>query len=302
MKVPVQLKEAAILTSDEVDGLPPGQAHWWLRKDSEFVRLPKRMRGDEALELLVHLEPGRYILGVGDARTGVRRNLDVVAPASSEEQASSASAKPASSKLGLKGKSFVLTGDLEAMDREAAQAWLVAKGAKVASSVSGKTDFLVAGANAGPKKLEKAEELGVRVLSEKDLRAELGFPAPKKAQTGAPAAADAKSQVEKLVAGLKIDDTLKKKVEPLVGPKHFADLGLVPGELWGIAIGERGGQYTVHIDLKDRPQWGMRCNCRDWKPCKHTYALLFTAHRHFVPPVPAPEGHRDAARYRPSWE
>jgi DNA ligase (NAD+) len=70
---------------------------------------------------------------------------------------------------GLVGKVFVLTGTLPTLTREEAKEMIESRGGKVAASVSGQTDYVVAGAEAGSK-LEKAQELGVAVVDEEGLR------------------------------------------------------------------------------------------------------------------------------------
>lgn len=70
------------------------------------------------------------------------------------------------------GKTVVLTGTLPTLGRDEAKALLEAAGAKVSGSVSSKTHFVVAGAEAGSK-LEKAQLLGVTILDENAMRAHL---------------------------------------------------------------------------------------------------------------------------------
>ncbi|WP_083598776.1 NAD-dependent DNA ligase LigA [Massilia sp. CF038] len=71
---------------------------------------------------------------------------------------------------GLSGKTFVLTGTLPTMGRDDAGALIEALGGKVSGSVSKKTSYVVAGADAGSK-LAKAQELGITILDEAGLLA-----------------------------------------------------------------------------------------------------------------------------------
>ena len=73
----------------------------------------------------------------------------------------------------IAGKTFVLTGTLPTLKRDQAQAMIEAAGGKVSGSVSKKTDYVVAGEAAGSK-LEKAQTLGVAILSEEELLSLLG--------------------------------------------------------------------------------------------------------------------------------
>jgi DNA ligase (NAD+) len=77
-----------------------------------------------------------------------------------QEQAADAVASQA-----LRGKQFVLTGTLASMTRDEAKAAIEARGGRVTSSVSKKTSFVVAGADAGSK-LDKARELKLPTLDE----------------------------------------------------------------------------------------------------------------------------------------
>ncbi len=73
----------------------------------------------------------------------------------------------------LQGKSVVVTGTLERMSREGAKQLIRDNGGKVASSVSSKTSMVLAGANAGSK-LDKARDLGVKVVNEQEFVKMLG--------------------------------------------------------------------------------------------------------------------------------
>ncbi len=76
-------------------------------------------------------------------------------------------AAPAATGSAVAGKTVVFTGTLEKMTRAEAKARAESLGAKVAGSVSARTDYVIAGPGAGSKE-KKARELGLTVLSEDD--------------------------------------------------------------------------------------------------------------------------------------
>jgi DNA ligase (NAD+) len=80
---------------------------------------------------------------------------------------------PAAADGPLAGKTVVVTGTLEGLDRKAAESAIRAAGGTPAGSVSRKTDYLVAGEQAGSK-LAKAQELGIEIIDEPAFLALLG--------------------------------------------------------------------------------------------------------------------------------
>jgi len=68
----------------------------------------------------------------------------------------------------LEGKTFVISGVFENFDREELKDKIEANGGRILSGVSGKLNYLLAGANMGPSKLEKARKLGVTIISEEE--------------------------------------------------------------------------------------------------------------------------------------
>ncbi|MBL0374460.1 NAD-dependent DNA ligase LigA [Rhizobium sp. KVB221] len=100
------------------------------------------------------------------------RNLDVISRLLSEVTPQAVEA-PVTSGSPVAGKTVVFTGSLERFTRDEAKARAEGLGAKVAGSVSKKTDYVVAGPGAGSK-LDKARELGVTVMTEDDWLAFIG--------------------------------------------------------------------------------------------------------------------------------
>lgn len=68
----------------------------------------------------------------------------------------------------FEGQTFVVSGVFEQFERDELKQLIEANGGKIASSISGKTHFVIAGANMGPAKLEKATTLGIPILSENE--------------------------------------------------------------------------------------------------------------------------------------
>ncbi len=75
----------------------------------------------------------------------------------------------------LKGNSIVVTGVFELVSRTALKKLIEDNGGKVSSSISSKTSFIVAGDKMGPSKKEKAEKLGITLLSEKAFLDKIGY-------------------------------------------------------------------------------------------------------------------------------
>jgi DNA ligase (NAD+) len=135
-----------------------------------------RLMGASVEQLLEVADVGPIVADSVHAFFNEQHNRDVVTGLrkaglvwdESEGQASAAV-------LPLSGKTFVLTGTLPTLGREDAKEMIESLGGKVAGSVSKKTDWVVAGAEAGSK-LAKATELGIAVLDEAGLLALLDRP------------------------------------------------------------------------------------------------------------------------------
>jgi DNA ligase (NAD+) len=136
----------------------------WARAaaDKEAVRkqnAQRKKRGEEPLD--VPLEGiGPEIMESIEKFVHEEHNREVIKRLSGEIHFQTPVAGPARD-----GKTFVLTGSLSSMTRDEARERIEALGHKVSGSVSRKTDYVVAGEEAGAK-LDKARELGVQVLSE----------------------------------------------------------------------------------------------------------------------------------------
>jgi DNA ligase (NAD+) len=71
----------------------------------------------------------------------------------------------------LQGKTFVVSGVFTLFSRDELKQAIEDNGGKVGSSISAKTDYVVAGDNMGPAKLDKANKLNIPIISEEDFKA-----------------------------------------------------------------------------------------------------------------------------------
>lgn len=158
-----QLGQIALLTALEIPKLTEPRSKQLVQKGVTLRELAERGLGDGAgLPLQVASAVAEWLEQPGHRAQlatldGLREELLALLPAA-------AAAGP------LSGQTFVLTGTLPTLSRDAAAALIEAAGAKVAGSVSKKTSYVVAGADAGSKLL-KAQELGVALLDEAALLA-----------------------------------------------------------------------------------------------------------------------------------
>jgi DNA ligase (NAD+) len=128
---------------------------------------PSKSKAEKELGIVTKIGPvvAKSVLDFFASQNGkqiLRRMKQLgIHPASEKVSATKAAALP------FAGKTFVLTGTLPTMTREEASAKIEALGGKVSGSVSGNTDFVVAGEEAGSK-LDKAQKLGVKIVDEKE--------------------------------------------------------------------------------------------------------------------------------------
>ena len=69
----------------------------------------------------------------------------------------------------LADKSFVISGTFQNFSRDQIKDLIESHGGKISSAISAKTDYVVAGDNMGPAKLQKAEKLNIKIITEDEL-------------------------------------------------------------------------------------------------------------------------------------
>ena len=99
----------------------------------------------------------------------------------------------------MEGKNIVISGKFLDHTRDELKELIELHGGKNQSGVSANTDFIVAGENMGPAKLQKAEKLGVKILSESDFIALIG--GEKQNNGSANIVVEAESKKEEIIQG-----------------------------------------------------------------------------------------------------
>jgi len=136
-----------------------------------FAKRSKSKNTKAAIVTEVGPVAARSVLDFFSSGAG-KKILNRMAQLGIEPKSEKISAKTAAA-LPLAGKTFVLTGTLPSMTREEASEKIELLGGHVAGSVSRKTDYVLAGAEPGSK-IEKAKELGIRIIDEAEFRKMLG--------------------------------------------------------------------------------------------------------------------------------
>jgi DNA ligase (NAD+) len=134
---------------------------------SGFAKPSKSKAAKDGIVTEVGPVVAQSVLNFFASPTG-KKNLLRLKELGIEPKSEKVSAKKAA-ELPLAGKTFVLTGTLPSMTREEATEKIEALGGHVTSSVSKKTDYVLAGAEPGSK-FDKAKELGVKIIDEAELR------------------------------------------------------------------------------------------------------------------------------------
>jgi DNA ligase (NAD+) len=171
----IDLADWIVLQLPPKPGEPMSGIDGWLGRMARFLAgvardHPERFEEVSGVGPLVAASVARYFAGEGEEVL-----LDLAAAGVEPELRTPRSASAAGGPL--VGKTLVVTGTLEGFDRQGAEEAIRAAGGKASGSVSRKTDYLVAGENAGTK-LARAQELAVPVLDEAAFRRLLTGEAP----------------------------------------------------------------------------------------------------------------------------
>jgi DNA ligase (NAD+) len=138
---------------------------------NHFDSLDDLMNADEARLASIH-EIGSVVAAAIAEWFADEQNRELIErlkAAGVNTKAKARAAKKASTEGDVTGKQFVLTGKLETLTRDEAKQMIEDCGGRVTSSVTKKTDYVVVGEDAGSK-LDKAKELGVKLLTEEELK------------------------------------------------------------------------------------------------------------------------------------